>query len=466
MSKLLLYRRPDYLNRPVGPIQATDCARFIERAKKTENTIPEDLSFDKIINRETCVPCSLNDFMNYLVYVEHNAENLQFYLWYKDYCTRFHALPEHEKALSPPFTQRSSEEEIFRNGEGFTRLKEKNSYASMRDNGPPSNREAGDTKTSDEFGMFFSQIRSPTKSDFSSVPSDADVTAQAGYNWQPFTIQPMREEINRVMRHYIAFTAPRELNLSHKDRALCLHALQHTTHPSALANVAWVAKAALRGQSHPNFVRWSISNGNKPRVLFARSAGASTIFLGFLIAVLLVLSARSRWWRIFAGVLWYMAFVTMICAYKGLCIILHMSHSRCLKPWEQSCDDQELFDAEAGGVGSLAATMQSRRQTGGMGYESSKRESSKDSDYGWKRTSGSTFGTFGPKNDDWENESWVGQYKRKNLVRRVFDSNVRIKNESLKLLQDRIVIGSCLWAAVATIPLTAIFVSLPKGGFY
>lgn len=41
----------------------------------------------------------------------------------------------------------------------------------------------------------------------------------------------MRDEMNRVMRQYLAFTSPRELNLSHKDRALCLHALQHTTHP-------------------------------------------------------------------------------------------------------------------------------------------------------------------------------------------------------------------------------------------
>jgi len=41
------------------------------------------------------------DFMKYLVYIEHCAENLQFYLWYKDYVERFGQLPKSERALSP-----------------------------------------------------------------------------------------------------------------------------------------------------------------------------------------------------------------------------------------------------------------------------------------------------------------------------------------------------------------------------
>ena len=39
--------------------------------------------------------------MNYLVYVAHNAENLQFYLWLRDYTRRYNALRKEEKALSP-----------------------------------------------------------------------------------------------------------------------------------------------------------------------------------------------------------------------------------------------------------------------------------------------------------------------------------------------------------------------------
>jgi hypothetical protein len=46
-------------------------------------------------------PCSLRDFMDYLKYVSHDAENLQFYLWLQDYTKRFNELKASEKSLSP-----------------------------------------------------------------------------------------------------------------------------------------------------------------------------------------------------------------------------------------------------------------------------------------------------------------------------------------------------------------------------
>ena len=39
--------------------------------------------------------------MNFLKYIELSAENLQFFLWYRDYSKRFNELPGSEKALSP-----------------------------------------------------------------------------------------------------------------------------------------------------------------------------------------------------------------------------------------------------------------------------------------------------------------------------------------------------------------------------
>ena len=39
--------------------------------------------------------------MNFLLYIENSAENLQFYLWFRDYVKRFEQLPENEKKLSP-----------------------------------------------------------------------------------------------------------------------------------------------------------------------------------------------------------------------------------------------------------------------------------------------------------------------------------------------------------------------------
>jgi hypothetical protein len=39
--------------------------------------------------------------MDYLVYEEHNAESLQFFLWYYDYLQRWSQLLARQKALSP-----------------------------------------------------------------------------------------------------------------------------------------------------------------------------------------------------------------------------------------------------------------------------------------------------------------------------------------------------------------------------
>ncbi len=44
--------------------------------------------------------------MGYLIYVSHDAENLQFYLWLNDYTNRFFAASKHDQALSPPWSER------------------------------------------------------------------------------------------------------------------------------------------------------------------------------------------------------------------------------------------------------------------------------------------------------------------------------------------------------------------------
>ena len=47
--------------------------------------------------------------MNYLRFIERSAENLQFYLWFRDYSARFDKLPESEKVLSPEWTKAQAE---------------------------------------------------------------------------------------------------------------------------------------------------------------------------------------------------------------------------------------------------------------------------------------------------------------------------------------------------------------------
>ncbi len=58
-----------------------------------------------------------------------------------------------------------------------------------------------------------------------------------------------------------------------------------------MVTVEW----SLRCQAHPNFIRWTICNGNKPRVIFARVLGLIAILAGFVTAIVLTPEFRRSW---------------------------------------------------------------------------------------------------------------------------------------------------------------------------
>jgi hypothetical protein len=47
---VLFYRRPDYISKPNGPVNASDCAKYVERARSSERAIPPGLSCEEVIN--------------------------------------------------------------------------------------------------------------------------------------------------------------------------------------------------------------------------------------------------------------------------------------------------------------------------------------------------------------------------------------------------------------------------------
>lgn len=116
---LLFYLRPDLVAKLPGPLGLAQCQAYVEKTQKHRKAVPAELSFENVVqnralsvsqgrrnhlNRtESLQPCSLDDFMHYLVHVSHDAESLQFWLWVQDYIKRFFAIPRSEQALSPPW---------------------------------------------------------------------------------------------------------------------------------------------------------------------------------------------------------------------------------------------------------------------------------------------------------------------------------------------------------------------------
>ena len=258
---ILFFKKPAYVAPQRGPLSACQISSHPPSEACANAAIPAELSFERIICNKCAPPCSLQDFLDYLMYVAHDAENLQFYLWMVDYYQRFRNAPQVEKDRSPRWkggmqTALAEREErvLHFDSLDLDKHSEDISSAASEWEGELSDNYM---KTIDTLIFSVSQIRETAlqsgKRD-DSLPSQLVAANQK---------QPFRTEIDRIVNHYLAPGAPRELNLSHDDRATVLHALQYTTHPSAFNLVKIRLDATLRNQSHPNFVRWSICNGNK-----------------------------------------------------------------------------------------------------------------------------------------------------------------------------------------------------------
>ena len=424
--------------------------------------------------------------MDYLTYVSRDAENLQFYLWLEGYRKRFPETSHNEQALSPRWPGNDFRSpraiESIQSGESFSTIKAK-------------------VQLSEEFRLDFDSGKhrpNTSRRDYEEKQNLAsgpialavdDANAQAGLKWAScefaaalkdlpgisilirallvVTIQPFRSEVANIITHYFAADAPRELNLSHRTRTTVLHALQHTTHPSAFAPAADVVEATLRGQCHPNFIRWSICNGNRPRVVFVRYMGIIHFLGGLTLAIFLILSDTSRWWRIFAFALLYVGIDIGVAAWKGLCMIIHTGRNRALRPWEQFDGDTESTLSQLSPPQSSEGAPSSfdhkilGPSTNGEEVTLALANPNRSTPVG----SYSSVAPFGPSNSiRAENDRWVSLYQRKPLLQKIFARKVWVQNATIRLLQDRIVMQSHFWALMVTLPIMVVLIAAPRCG--
>ncbi|KAM0356046.1 hypothetical protein ACHAPU_000439 [Fusarium lateritium] len=403
--------------------------------------IPDSLTFEKIINGGTCPPMTVRDFMSYLIYVEHAAENLQFYLWFQDYEKRFNTNPTTDVKLAPEWTKIMQDETIMkirkeqvekrrREPEAAAMFKgtdfEKKASGQDRSMSNPLDPFATPPQSSkgDQASIFTSAASFTMSSNAASHQKQASDAFQGAGVQQPFTIQPFREEINRVIATYIMDGAPRQLNLSSSEQRAALVALSRTTHPSAFRAIFKTVDSSLRHQAHPNFVRWSICNGNPARVFFARSLGVGLIAAGIVVALILTLSNARRGYRAFSAIALILGISTLVAAYKGMCVVLHGMHHRHVRPWELFVDSENMDDTP-------------RR----------------------------SFESFGSGNS-YEDEPWVVKYEKRNVVRKVFDREVWIQEPALRQIQDTIFVQAILASVLVGGVIAAIFVAVPGGHFF
>ncbi|KAF3765096.1 hypothetical protein M406DRAFT_292381 [Cryphonectria parasitica EP155] len=464
----LTYRRPP--SQPIGrPTDEENNESLAQQSvasihSDTSIGIPDALQFDRIMDGGTCPPCTVRDFLNYLIYIEHSAENLQFLLWHRSYVRRFHSADTPDLALAPEWTEEEQDETFaklqkeYRDGlrrdpasvaavlKGTDFEKDSNTFAT-------GNPRFLDSRTPVFFEMgnsnpFSTPPGTPSLNDRGSSSEYGTAGSPAAASWRrqaneafaavgikaPFTIQPFREEIDRVIATYIMDNAPRQLNLSARERQQLLIALSQTTHPTAFRQVERSVESTLRMQAHPNFIRWSICNGNPARVFFANFLGAFLIVGSLVAYILLCLSSVPRGYRAIPAVGMVLGVSTQCAALKGMCVVLHGMHHRHVRPWEMFVDEEVEL-----------------REDG--------------SDEKGSGPHGASSSTFSSSNS-YEDQPWVVKYEKRNLIRKVFDREVWIQEPALRSIQDTIFVQAMLVAAVSTAILTAIFVCVPGGNFY
>lgn len=188
-------------------------------------------------------------------------------------------------------------------------------------------------------------------------------------------------------------------------------------------------------------------NGNQPRIIFGRTLGVLTILFGFLIAILLTLSIKSRWWRLFAALAWMLGFSFLLAGANGICLVLYAARGRHLRPWEQF-SNQPLHPM---GGDSDVTTL--------VGADGSSTSPGKGK---LVQVALEAFGTA----NSYGHEVWVEKYRAKMMIRKVFDSTVWVENESVRIMQDRVALQAFLWSLIVTVPLTVLFTALPNGRYY
>ncbi|ODH44930.1 hypothetical protein ACO22_00553 [Paracoccidioides brasiliensis] len=418
----------------------------------------DGLSFDMVIGGCTCPPCTLRDFMNYLIYVERNAENLQFFLWHRDYARRFYLIAESQRQLSPEWTGKKSPKADVHAVQPTTNdqtppspdvtavtIEPQSTYTAPPGTGIPTSDDpdrtlrtppvtdgldCGSSPPAEEMGAEYSANEAAKKTT-NEAPQAAEETRSKCNNRSlvdPIIAQPFRKEISKIYATYIANGASRQLNLTSKERENLMGAMECTTHPSAFKQVVDQVEWTLRHHSHPNFIRWTLNNCNRHRVLAARILSSTTMLLGLIAGLLPIFSSATRAWRALSALVLLPGLIIFLTSCNGSCILFLFLNRRHLHPWELFSDEDE-DTLEKLGVDSKA------------------------------------FDSTGESNS-YEDEPWIPRYRRRNFFEKVFDPDTRIQDPVLRRMHFMILLRISIASAVITAILVTIFVSVPKGNYF
>ncbi|KAK4120635.1 hypothetical protein N657DRAFT_624751 [Parathielavia appendiculata] len=334
--------------------------------------IPSRLRLERILANKTCSPMSLYDFYMYLKYIEYSAENLEFYMWFKNYEAMYSkglAIADKDYGSIPSAAQSTSSVARIKPGESDVSM-EKLDHDHEDDEDSEAAQEtlerisqlisttalctsksscAAAARTS-----FPPPIHSPTKTSkpHHLTPSTTNTTTT--------TKVSSTTELPTIISLFLLPNSPKELNIPPALRNQALSNLQtHGAHPVALKPVADHVYSLLRNCSHRNFVRLGVGNGTFETVCVATVLGWTTLLGGFLLVLCRAMTpfrgAHTRWEVFAAWPLWWLGMSLVLSGLRGSCFFLLLFSRRQRLPWERIGADGD----GGGGLGRLGGLLRS-----------------------------------------------------------------------------------------------------------
>lgn len=345
----LWYKKPEYRD-------FRDYANTVSSGKRTmspdgrKTAIPSRLRLDRILANKTCSPMSLYDFYMYLKYIEFSAENLEFYMWYKNYESSY------AKGLTVIYEKDyGSVSSMAESASSVAEIKPENGLSSIDED------EEADPEIARETLARISQLisadalcSSKSKCGPAMVPanfstgSDDESPDEALRSLKLLNPGPVsRTEIDTVIELFLVPGAEKELNIPPAMRRQAIADLATSSHPAALKPVADHVYGLLRNCSHRNFVRLGVGNGTFETICVATVLGVCNMIGGFLVvlsrAFVPFRGAHTRWEAFAAWPLWWLGLSLILSGLRGSCFFLLLFSRRQRLPWERFDDSASVL---------------------------------------------------------------------------------------------------------------------------
>ncbi|KAH8587586.1 hypothetical protein B0O99DRAFT_694352 [Bisporella sp. PMI_857] len=411
------YKKPNYVEfkefadkkaRPQTPNSSSPRASIDSRASRD---IPSKLNLEKILKNQTCSPMSLYDFHMYLKHIEHSAENLEFFVWFKNFeagrLTGNISRPQSKSSQSHDFGFPSDKSSVVERDDKSFNISVTESQENL--NFQHADMYAQISSLVDQGCAKHCAPRKDKRS--KSCPDDED---SAGVEVAVLNLselvsdneQARRTELDTIKCLFLIPGAPKELNIPSTMRQKVLEDISTSTSAANLKPVADHVYMLLKNCSHRNFLRLGVGNGTFETLCMATGLGIVLTVTGVLAMLLLAFASPSihhcnRWRALGLWPMWTIGVGLILSGMRGSCFFLLLFSRRQRLPWEHFDDD--------------ASTIA----------------------------------------------------KKKNKLLRffsklmIFDRKVKVKDDNLRYLQRKIVLQSCLGGVLFATMMEIFFLALP-----